>query len=222
MAKPSVEKIWSKVAHDLRQPIQSLLLLTHVMALTEDGQQRQSTSISMEVALADLQTMLDHLAMVAKLEVGEQPSVEPLELGDVVPKVIDRLSHAATLSGHDFQFDPAIATIAANRWLVEFLIENLTYNVLRHARKGTIQVATGRTSKGSCEIRFSYGGKWPKPAHFETLFIELRINNPAAPTSVPGLGLLAIVAKNVQCNISSREVNGSTTLQLDFPTFSEQ
>ena len=157
--------MWSRIGHDLRQPIQSLLLLTHVMSSASEASLRQQTGRNMEDALLTLQDMLDTVAIVARLEAGLE-SIQWTTCS--VPEVVDRV--ARHLGGaFDLRLKSQPAMLMTDMRLLERVITGLVHNAAKVRTGGPITLSC-RSRRHGIHIDVAYDG--PAPEASSALFID--------------------------------------------------
>ncbi len=220
MMKParSSHSVWSQVSHDLRQPIQSLLLLTHVMALTDDAEQRQATSHSMEAALADLQEMLDQITFAAKLADGvECPHSDRFELAQLMRDKVAAVAETADIHGKILSSNLSETWVFGDRRIIADLLSNIALNVIKFAAKGTIAVEASAAAGGHGYVEFAFSGAWPSPSQMKTLFVEIRRTAGGAPTSKPGLGLIQAIMDGTGCQLRLIRSAQTCRLRVEIP-----
>ena len=204
--RPAAGTLWTRASHDLRQPIQSLLLLSHVMVLSDDRAQRQTTARSMEDALQALQTMLDDLPMIAKLDAGVLvPVAATIALAPVLATILEAVVPVGAAHGLDCKKSLEPATIKSDRRLLEVLLRGLALNAAKLAKPGEFAIKC--TQRGAAvQVEFHFKGPAPSTAQRDAVFIELRrtVGGASAAGAAPGLGLLAVLARHLNCTLSHR------------------
>lgn len=191
--------IWGRISHDLRQPIQSLLLLTHLMSQMEDASQRQRTARTMEDTLLAAQDMLDTVALLAKLEAGSQAVTRhPCDLDELIGRVLAQLAGPAAELGADFRIRNSSITANSNARLLEMAVTGLVLNALKCQTGSRIDVATRRL-RGQLRIEISFFCPAIAPAIRSAFFVEFRRQSDTIATAVPvaGLALLARIADHL-------------------------
>ncbi len=193
--------LWAGAGHDLSQPIQSLLLMTHIMSLTEDGEKRKLTARSMEHALEMLQGMIGDLTRIARREAGDAP---PTFADVAVDKMLMRVAAQNRSLAHSYALTLSVEETHANASFDEHLAAEIIDGLLRNA----IVMAKGgdvcmRASKrfGRVDIEIAYDGPRLTAQQMNATFTELAgVHAGAKPT--PGLKMLKIMARQMAALIT--------------------
>jgi len=187
--------LWLQALHDLRQPTQSLVLLTEVMAETKDIASRRRTARLMEDLLLGMHAMLDDMGMVARIE------TDPLHrpLAAALPAIADRVIGwlAETAARRHLVIRPATLApiLIADPDLMESILKGMVANAVKLATTPKI-LLTGRRRSGSCLIDVCYIGSPLTDAHRESAFVEVSGQHEGIPYSIvaPGVALIVRMA----------------------------
>ncbi|MCW2238321.1 ATP-binding response regulator [Azospirillum canadense] len=144
-ANVAKSKFLAAASHDLRQPVQSLLLLMEVLsARTSDAPTRKVLG-TMDRALNALKMLLDGLLDVSKLEAG---AVEPNRTVFPVAELMDRIAAnsrpVAVRKGLVLHIMPCSAHVDSDPMLLGRILQNLVENALRYTAQGRILVGCRR------------------------------------------------------------------------------
>ena len=189
--------LWAGAAHDLKQPIQSLLLFTHLMAVTDDAAKRKQTSRSMEDALLLLQAMLAELAQLARLEAGlVVPKIATVSLGDII--VLVARQQTASAIAHNLSIKTTIgrAKAVSDELLLATLLTGLVRCAIKLARTGEIRITSRIRSAAPC-IDIEFEAPALSPQQSAATFLELHDHHPGADATIPtpGLKMLAVLGR---------------------------
>lgn len=192
----SIATVWSKVAHDLRQPIQSLMLLTHVMALTEPADDRLKTQRSMEESLLSLQAMLDTLTSIARLETGvDVPRAANLDLFAMASAALQQSVGDGATHTNEIPLAGTSMGITADKKLAGVLISGVLQVAIKYAQKRHVHAAT-RSRNGQALLEIVFQAAALTQAQQSATFIEIGYRNKVATIShtAAGVGLLTLIA----------------------------
>ncbi|ALG74079.1 histidine kinase [Azospirillum thiophilum] len=210
-------------SHDLRQPVQSLVLLTSALGIRLGDHPAASLVGSIEASMDALCRLLDAILDISKLDAGTvSPNVQAVSLGAIFARLEGEYRLRAAEKGVAFHSVPTTVTLNADPALLERIIRNLVENALRYTDHGRILLGCRRT-RGSLSIQIHDTGIGISPEHLERIFHEFyQVSNPTRNRG-KGLGLgLAIVDRlarllGYRVHVASRPDKGSC-FTLDIPT----
>ncbi len=181
-------------SHDLRQPVQSLVLLTSALAMRLGDHPAASLVGRIETSMDALCRLLDAILDVSKLDAGTvSPNVQPVALGAIFERLDAEYRLRAAEKGIGFRTVPNSLSLRADAALLERIIRNLVENALRYTDSGRILLGCRRQA-GGVRIQVYDTGIGIPPEHLERIFHEFyQVSNHARDRG-KGLGLgLAIV-----------------------------
>ena len=211
-------------SHDLRQPVQSLVLLTSALAMRLGDHPASTLVGSLEASMDALCRLLDAILDISKLDAGTvSPNVQAVSLGAIFARLEEEYRLRAAEKGVAFRSVPTDVTLNADPALLERIIRNLVENALRYTDRGRILLGCRRGS-GVLRIQIFDTGIGIQPEHLERIFHEFyQVSNPARDRG-KGLGLgLAIVERlarllGYRVHVASRPNRGSCfTLEIPMP-----
>lgn len=212
-------------SHDLRQPVQSLVLLTAALAVRLGDHPASSLVGKIEASINALCRLLDAILDMSKLDAGVvSPSVQTVSLGAIFQRLEDEYRLRAAEKGIRFRAAPTSVTLSADPALLERIIRNLVENALRYTDQGRIVLGCRRNAEG-LRVQVHDTGIGIPAEHLERIFHEFyQIANPARDRG-KGLGLgLAIVDRlarllKYRVEVASTPGKGSCfTVRIDGPT----
>ena len=144
-ANVAKSKFLAAASHDLRQPVQSLMLLMEVLSSrVSDGMSRNVLG-TMERALGALKMLLDGLLDVSRLEAGAVvPEVEVFPLSEVMERVAANSRPVAVQKGLILHIVPCSTHVRSDPMLLGRILQNLVENALRYTDKGRILIGCRR------------------------------------------------------------------------------
>jgi PAS domain S-box-containing protein len=210
-------KFLAAASHDLRQPVQSLmLLLGAVTAHTHVTPPQVTKAIGlMGGALEGLSGLLNSILDVSRLDAGViMPRIETVDLGVLLDRLSSEYGLLATGKGLRLKARPLALKARTDPALLERILRNLIENAIRYTHSGGILLAARR--RGAFVrvdvIDTGIGIAADKQAHiFEEFF---QVGNPGRDRG-QGLGLgLSIVGRlarllGTELLVTSREGRGS-------------
>lgn len=171
---PTGADLWARAGHDLRQPVQALLLLMRVLSLEHDEQRRQTIIKRMEASLSGLHEMLEVLSLLARLATSRvAPALSPCDIGQALRGVANGIEDLARQRGVELSMAPPQAMVRSDPRLLPLVLKGLLLTALNASQGGTI-IAGGRSRAAQVLLEIEYSGPEPTPADLRQAFIELR------------------------------------------------
>jgi two-component system, chemotaxis family, CheB/CheR fusion protein len=183
-------------SHDLRQPLQSLALLTGLLAKASEGERAQSLIDRLDQTLATMSGMLNTMLDINQIEAGiVQPEPVDFCIGDVVNRVRGEFMVQARNQKLQLCSVHCSRIIRSDPTMLEQMLRNLISNALKYTKKGKILI--GCRKRGAVlKIEVWDTGMGIPAAELDAIFDEYhQIDNAARERSL-GLGLgLSIVQR---------------------------
>ena len=209
-ADQAKSKFLAAASHDLRQPVQSLVLL---MALVERqiaaNPEARSTVAMMRKALDALNILLTSILDVSRLDAGVEAHPEPIDLAAMLRRLA--LEYRAKADEVDLVLRVAAPDLwaSADPALLERALRNLIDNAIRYTRNGGVLLGLRRRN-GRVRIDVVDTGIGIPRERQADIFVEfVQIHNPGRDLGL-GLGLgLAIVARIARLLGAAIEVNSN-------------
>ncbi|WP_372396815.1 ATP-binding protein [Azospirillum sp. HJ39] len=189
-------KFLAAASHDLRQPVQSLMLLMEVLSSRiTDGMTRNVLG-TMDRALGALKMLLDGLLDVSRLEAGAVvPEMEVFALTEVMERVAANSRPVAIQKGLLLHIVPCHAHVRSDPMLLGRILQNLVENALRYTDRGRILIGCRRRG-GTLRIEVWDTGIGIPADQQEDIFQEFVQVGNASRNRDQGLGLgLAVVRR---------------------------
>jgi PAS domain S-box-containing protein len=191
----SKSKFLAAASHDLRQPMQSLLLFLEVLKphVAPKGQEALK---HLGRGLDALRDLLDSLLDISRLDAGVvKAAIEDFSIGPLVEQIASGYAPVAAAKGLEFHTSLYPAVVRSDRTLLGRMVRNLVENALRYTEEGGITVACHAAGDALC-IEVQDTGIGIPPEHLERIWEEFhQVGNPERDRN-RGLGLgLAIVQR---------------------------
>ena len=216
------DRFFSIIAHDLRNPFNSLLGLTQLLTeelstLTND--QIRRSAMTMRKATTQMYSLLENLLEWSRMQRGMTPFMpESIEVLPIISQSLDMYSEVITSKKLDIIVAvPENMKVVADHYMFETIIRNLISNAIKFTdRGGKIIIAAKQVAGHLIEISIKDTGIGMSQILLENLFSldvqTTRTGTENEPST--GLGLLIIkdfVEKhNSKLKIESEEDKGST------------
>lgn len=209
-------KFLAAASHDLRQPVQSLVLLLSVIKrqLPDTPTAAEAVRLAQD-SVNSLTGMLAGILDLSRLDAHViAPTVSSVDLGEFVNRLACEYRPRAVACGLVLRFAPRAFQTSTDAALLERILRNLIENALRYTAKGGILI--GLRQRGDrVRVDVIDTGIGIPAAQQTEIFEEFRQLNNSARDSSKGLGLgLAIVARlarllDAEVQVCSRLDRGS-------------
>jgi heavy metal sensor kinase len=182
-------------SHELRTP---LAILTAEIELARDQSGDPQVRTALDTALEEagrLAGLVDDLLVLARADTGHLEGSGPLDLDELVERVVGRFSTLATRRGVHLQFSGA-AVVRGDAAGVERAVANLVDNALRHTPDGgAVAVEVRATGPASAEIAVWDTGPGVPDDRLPGLFDRFsRVDDARQERGGAGLGLAIVAA----------------------------
>ncbi|WP_207458750.1 ATP-binding protein [Azospirillum sp. SYSU D00513] len=196
-ANAAKTRFLAAASHDLRQPVQSLMLLTSALGGKMAGREDAKPLLGhMETALEALRHLLDSLLDISKLEAGViQAEFQTVRLSDLLSRLEGEYNLRGAESGIAVRVVPCTLSVRTDPALLERMLRNLLENALRYTQSGGILIGC-RRSGGAVRLQILDTGIGIPQDQLDDIFQEFYQVGNAGREREKGLGLgLAIVRR---------------------------
>ncbi|WP_245636966.1 PAS domain-containing hybrid sensor histidine kinase/response regulator [Azospirillum thiophilum] len=208
-------KFLAAASHDLRQPLQALLLFVDVLKPHVQGPQGANALLHLGRGLDALKELLDSLLDMSRLDAGVvQPNIEDVPIVPLFDHIAASYRPVAAAKGLELRVSACNAAARTDRTLLTRMVRNLVENALRYTESGRIDIECRRAG-GRLLIEVRDTGIGIPPDHLERIWEEFhQVGNPERDRN-RGLGLgLAIVRRlsqllNHPVDVQSRPGEGT-------------
>lgn len=132
------------VSHDLRSPLSSILLATHMMRHTGGVNESQEDLLAtIERKVRTMSRLIQDLLDVGKIEAGIDMEMAPLSAGPIVTEVVSSLQSQADDKSVllELQLSPNLPLIEANETRLQQVFHNLVGNAIKYTpEKGQVTI----------------------------------------------------------------------------------
>jgi len=189
-------KFLAAASHDLRQPLQSLVLFAGVLKGYVDGPRGQQALKQLENGLGTLKALLDSLLDVSQLDAGiVTPEVTDFPISMVLDEIAANYAPIASAKGLNWQIDACTEAVHSDMTLLGRVLRNLVENAIRYTRSGHIRIICRRI-EDRLRIEVQDSGIGIPAEQLDCIFEEFHQVGNSARDRTQGLGLgLAIVRR---------------------------
>lgn len=189
-------KFLAAASHDLRQPLQSLILFAGVLKGYVDGPRGQQALKQLEHGLGTLKALLDSLLDVSQLDASiVKPEITDFPISAVLDGIAASYAPMASAKGLDWQVETCTGGVRSDMMLLGRVLRNLVENAVRYTKSGHIRIACRRVND-RLWIDVEDSGIGIPPEQLDCIFDEFHQVGNQARDRNQGLGLgLAIVRR---------------------------
>ncbi len=195
-ANRAKSKFLAAATHDLRQPVQSLMLFSAALATGPDVGRNQQVLAHMDQALGALKGLLDSLLDISKLDAGiVHAKREAFPVAELMNAIDSGYGPVAAAKGLGWSVSAPDVAVHSDPTLLGRMVRNLVENAIRYTHHGSIAVECAvRGSRLAISVRDT--GIGIPPESLDEIFAEFhQLANPERDQK-QGLGLgLAIVRR---------------------------
>jgi signal transduction histidine kinase len=192
-ASASKSQLLAAAAHDLRQPLQSLMLSLDLLSQRIRAPVDRKRMDRALHAAGGIDRALDRFVAFSRLESGQiQPDIKSFPLDPLLAELVETFRPLAEAAGLVLRVDPANATIRSDRALLEEILQNVVGNAVKYTESGSVAIRCERRDQ-SLAIEVKDSGIGMPADQIEAAFQEfLRLDSGRGT----GLGLgLSIVRR---------------------------
>ncbi|MGE5547847.1 MAG: PAS domain S-box protein [Solirubrobacterales bacterium] len=194
-ANLSKSKFLAAASHDLRQPMQSLLLFVEVLAPHVAPPGKEALQ-HLSRGLDALKELLDSLLDISRLDAGVvQPLIETLPLQPLIDQIGTAYKAVARAKGLELDVQSCPVDVRSDRTLLARMVRNLVENAIKYTESGGVRLRC-RRSDDCVRIEVEDSGIGIPREHLDWIWEEFhQVGNPERDRN-RGLGLgLAIVQR---------------------------
>jgi len=183
-------------SHDLRQPLQTLVLLQGLLAKLVEGDRARKLLVRLDETLGAISSMLNTLLDINQIDAGTvRAEVVRFPVGELLDRLSSEFAFHAQARGLEFRVIPCSLMIDSDPGLLEQMLRNLLSNAFKYTRQGKVLLGC-RRQQGRLRIEVWDTGMGIPESEFENIFGEYQQLDNAARERSRGLGLgLSIVQR---------------------------
>ena len=142
-ANAAKSRFLATASHDLRQPLQTLMILNSALEKLADGAPQQQQMLQMQrVALTGMRALLNALLDIGKLESGTvEPDIADVSVQDVFDCVRAELGPQAEEKGVKLIVEESALVARTDAGLLTQLVQNVVANAIRYTDRGSVRLA---------------------------------------------------------------------------------
>jgi len=214
-ANTAKSRLLAAASHDLRQPLQTLMLLQELLAQIVVGDKARLLIGRLDQTLVGMSGMLNALLDINQIEAGAvRTRFETFRIDAVLNRVTDDLAFQADAKRIALHVVPCTLTVRSDPRLLEQMIRNLLANAIKFTKQGRVLIGCRRRS-GKLIIQIWDTGVGIPETQIQEIFEEYHQIDNAACDRSPGWGLGLSIVKRLgslldhRVTVSSRLGKGS-------------
>jgi two-component system, chemotaxis family, CheB/CheR fusion protein len=195
-ANMAKSRFLAAASHDLRQPLQTLVLLQELLAKVVVGEKAKKLIGRLDRTLGSMSGMLNALLDINQIEAGTvRAEFETFRIDALLDRVAADLACQAEAQRIALHLVPSTLSVCSDPRLLEQMIRNLVSNALKYTKRGRVVLGCRRRN-GYLSIEVWDTGVGIPEGQLEHIFEEYhQLDNSARDRSL-GLGLgLSIVKR---------------------------
>jgi len=195
-ANVAKSRFLAAASHDLRQPLQTLVLLQELLAKIVVDDKAKTLVGRLDQTLNGMAEMLDALLDINQIEAGTiRTEQETFRIDDVLDRVTSELACQAEAQRIALRMVPCKLSVHSDPRLLEQMIRNLVSNALKYTKRGRVLVGCRRRN-GRVSIEIWDTGVGIPEGKIRDIFEEYQQLDNSARDRRLGLGLgLSIVKR---------------------------
>jgi len=219
-ANAAKSRFLTTASHDLRQPLQTLMILNKSLERFADGAVQHDMLAMQREALAGMRDLLNTLLDIGKLESGTiKPRIDAVPIDDVFERIRAELAPLAATNGLELVIDRSALVAESDAALLGELLQNIVANAIRYTKRGSV-VLTCRNLGARLEITVVDTGIGIGEEQLELIFDEFYQVDREVSNGGLGLGLSIVkrLAALLGCEIAVESKLGEgTTFRVRVP-----
>ena len=211
-ASASKSQLLAAAAHDLRQPLQSLILSLDLLAQRiHDPVDRKRLDRALHAA-GGIDRALDRFVAFSRLESGQvEPDRKVFALDPLLAELEETFRPLAEAGELTLRVEPANATVRSDPALLEEILQNIIGNAIKYTERGTVIIRCARKDP-SLMIEVRDTGIGMPTDQIETAFQEfLRLDSGRGTGLGLGLSIVRRLAALLDHRITVRSQPGEGT-----------
>ena len=219
-ANAAKSRFLTAASHDLRQPLQTLVVVSEALARLADKPEQHSLLRVQRETLAVMRDLLNALLDIGKLESGAiEPEICAVQIQDVFERIRAELEPLAIDKGLELLVEKSSLVARTDAALLTQLIQNVVGNAIRYTTKGSVRLIS-KAIETSIEISVADTGIGIREDQRELIFDEFyKIDRDDGRGGLGlGLSIVARIAAMLDCQIAlDSELGRGTTFRIRVP-----
>ena len=197
----SKSRLLAAVSHDLRQPLQSMVLFVETLSGTANDDLQRAALARINGCLSDIRSLVDSLMDLTRLKAGKvSPALEDVDLFALMDLLAACYAPLAAAKGLAWGMLPVcrVLRVRTDPLLLTRILRNLLENAIRYTDAGSICLRCVAAADGLVDLQVVDSGQGIPADQLQHIFDEFHQVKTGAAMHQPGLGMglgLAIVQR---------------------------
>ncbi len=197
LATIAKSRFLAAASHDLRQPLQALVLLQGLLAKSVKGDDAQKLLTRFDATLGSMSGMLNALLDINQIEAGDVRAEKvTFPINFIFEQLKGEFTEQAQSQGLVLKVVPSSLTVNTDPRLLEQMIRSLLSNALKYTGRGKILLGC-RRREGKTSIEVWDSGIGIAKEEFQAIFHEYHQIDNAARERGRGLGLGLFIVRQL-------------------------
>ncbi|MFS8037573.1 response regulator [Xanthobacter sp. AM11] len=145
LANSAKSRFLAAASHDLRQPLQSLVLLQGLLAKVTQGEKAERLIKRLDETISAMSGMLNALLDINQIEAGTiKAEVATFPVNDLLDRMREELTYHARGKKLSLSVIPCSLSVESDPRLLEQMLRNLISNALKYTPRGRVLVGCRR------------------------------------------------------------------------------
>lgn len=215
-AKDELETTVVGLAHDLRNPTTALAGFAHLLATSDDPEERSEMAEHLQASAGYIEALVSALLEVSRIG-RTQTESEPVDLTDVARRVSDRWRTTHPAAHVEVG---ELCTLQINPGRAEQLLDNLVANAIRHGGRDDVTVLLDAARHdGEVHLRVADDGVGIAPEDRDSVFRLFHRSPGASAEEGSGVGLTMVkrIAESYGGSVHLEEAERGATIVIHLP-----
>jgi two-component system CheB/CheR fusion protein len=153
-----ISRFLTAASHNLRQPLQAIAALLHVLSKRSGGSQNRAIIEKIDDSMQQMVDMIDALLDIGQIESGQsRPEISDVPIAAILNVKVAEFASLAAAKGISLRYVPSSAIVQSDRYLLERVIGHLLSITVKFTRRGGILLGC-RRRQGAIAVEIYVSG----------------------------------------------------------------